>query len=525
MSKTLALYMRLSSEDENSGESDSITNQRDLLHSFIADKLEFKSCEVLEFCDDGYSGTNFNRPQIKRLLLMARQKRIDCVIVKDFSRFGRNYIDVCDYLEQVFPLYGVRFVAVNDNYDSSLAKGSSVGMDVALKSMICELYSRDISTKIRSANKVRWAKGEYLGTIAFYGYKLSETKKNKLVIDEAAAQVVRRIFQMAVDGINPNEIAVILNEEQVLTPLAYREKNGTHHGRGWTAVNDRRLWTRFSVKHLLCDERYTGMLISYKQTKADVTSKRVKMNDKSEWIVAENAHEAIVTQEIFEKAGIWFPKKVARQPLRSRNHLFTGILKCGYCNHTLTRASVKQPYYFCYMRKYEKESLCNHVKTLEESLCRLVLEIINKQVELVILDGRNPSDFTMTNHQKLCSLQDRITVKKNELEKIRLSRKQAFEEYCFEQITKEKYMMLLDTFANQAAAVSAELQNLQTECSGIAESKQEIEYQQIHKKYAFADELTRDMVQAFIREIRVFEDERFEITWNYADYYRLSGIL
>ena len=143
MPKTLALYMRLSSEDENIGESDSIKNQRELLHRFVAEKREFKDWEILEFQDDGYSGTNFNRPQIKRLLMLVRQKRIDCIIVKDFSRFGRNYIDVCDYLEQVFPLYGVRFIAVNDRYDSNQTEGSSVGMDVALKSKIGRASCRE----------------------------------------------------------------------------------------------------------------------------------------------------------------------------------------------------------------------------------------------------------------------------------------------------------------------------------------------------------------------------------------------
>lgn len=139
MSKTLALYMRLSSEDGTVGESDSISNQRDLLRRFVESKPEFNGCEILEFQDDGFSGTNFNRPQVKRMLLMVRQKRIQCVIVKDFSRFGRNYVDVCDYLEQVFPIYGVRFLSVTDNYDSDRTKGSSVGMDVALKSMIHEI--------------------------------------------------------------------------------------------------------------------------------------------------------------------------------------------------------------------------------------------------------------------------------------------------------------------------------------------------------------------------------------------------
>lgn len=526
MPKTLALYMRLSSEDENIGESDSIKNQRELLHRFVAEKREFKDWEILEFQDDGYSGTNFNRPQIKRLLMLVRQKRIDCIIVKDFSRFGRNYIDVCDYLEQVFPLYGVRFIAVNDRYDSNQTKGSSVGMDVALKSMVSELYSRDISTKIRSSNKVRWSNGKYLGTIAFYGYQLSETQKNKLVIDEQAAVVVRRIFQLAADGVNPNEIAVLLNKEKIPSPLAYRKQNGTDLDRGWKVADERLLWTRFAIKRILRDERYTGKLVSYRRTKADVSTKRTKANPKSEWIIAADTHEPIVTQELFEKAGIWFPKKENWcKTVPSRKYPLTGILKCGYCHHNLTRASVKQPYYHCYMAKYEESTPCSTIKVMEMAFSDILLAIINKQVSMVLRDGRNPSEFTLTNHERIQSLQKEIQIRQQEIEKFRVSRKNAFEEYCFEYISKEQYAALLEANTQQMNQISERLRELQTECSLLTEDKQETEYQQVHQKYEFADQLTKDMVLAFVKEVFVFEGERFEIVWNYEDYYKMTGLL
>lgn len=526
MPKTLALYMRLSSEDENAGESDSITNQRELLHRFVAEHREFKDWELLEFQDDGYSGTNFNRPQIKRLILLARQKRIDCIIVKDFSRFGRNYIDVCDYLEQVFPLYGVRFIAVNDMYDSNQTRGSSVGMDVALKSMIGELYSRDISKKIRSANKVRWSKGEYLCTIAFYGYQLSETEKNKLVIDEEAAAVVRRIFQMAADGVNPNDIVVLLNKEQIPSPLSYRKQNGTDSDRGWKVVDERLLWTRYSVKRILCDERYTGILVSYKRTKADVSTNRTKANPKAEWITVPDSHEPIVTQDIFEQAGIWFPKqKSPRKPCTNRGYPLTGILKCGHCHHRLTRDSNKEPYYHCYMAKSEEVTPCSNIKVYEKTFSKILLAVINKQVSMVLHDGRNPTEFTLTNHERIKSLQKQIQRKQQDLEKLRIARKNAFEEYCFEHISKEQYAALLESNTRQMEQLSEKLRELQGECSALTESKRELDYQQLHKKYEFADQLTKDMVTAFVKEIFVFEDDRFEIVWNYEDYYKMTGLL
>lgn len=496
MSGTLALYMRLSSEDSNAGESDSIANQRELLYNFVETQGEFKSWEILEFQDDGFTGTNFNRPAVKRMLLLARQKRINCIVIKDFSRFGRNYIDVCDYLEQVFPLHGVRFLSVTDHYDSNSTKGSSVGMDVALKNMIHEMYSRDISTKIRSANKTRWEKGEYLGTIAFYGYRLSETIKNRLVPDETAAQVVKRIYALAVDGTNPNEIAILLNKEKIPTPLAYRKLNGTHKMRGWSAANDEIIWTRANVKRILCDERYTGTLISYKRTKADVSTRKIKFLSQAEWIIVPNSHEPLVTKEQFEEVKKHFKEVSRRGPYTSGKYPLTGILKCGYCNHNLTRASQKNPYFSCNISRYEENSTCRFLKVGEKAFSETLLAVICKQVELVLADGRNPSEFTLTNHERLIVLKAEIQKKQAEQSKLKTARKNAFEEYYSESITKEHYSALLANNTVHSEKLMKDLQALQEQYSKITENERETGYQKNHKKYEFAEALTRDMVQS-----------------------------
>ncbi|MEG0693109.1 MAG: zinc ribbon domain-containing protein, partial [Oscillospiraceae bacterium] len=203
----------------------------------------------------------------------------------------------------------------------------------------------------------------------------------------------------------------------------------------------------------------------------------------------------------------------------------TGILKCGYCHHNLTRASVKQPYYHCYMAKYEESTPCSIIKVMEKAFSDILLTIINKQVSMVLRDGRNPSEFTLTNHERIQSLQKQIQLKQQEIEKLRVSRKNAFEEYCFEHISKEQYAAMLETNAQQMNQISEKLRELQTECSLLTEDKQETEYQQVHQKYEFADQLTKDMVLAFVKEIFVFEGERFEIVWNYEDYYKMSGLL
>ena len=521
MPKTLAFYMRLSSEDQTIGESDSIKNQRDLLYRFVSQTCDFQDWKRIEFKDDGYSGTNFDRPQIKRLLTLVRRRQIDCIIVKDLSRFGRNYIDVCDYLEQVFPLYGVRFIAVNDSYDSNRTKGSSVSMDVAIKSLVSELYSRDLSLKIRSSNKVRWLNGKYLGTIAFYGYELLETGKNKLVIDDQAATVVRRIFQMAADGRNPNEIAVLLNEEKVLAPLAYRRKKGTDKSRGWNIQDDRLLWTRFSIKRILCDQRYTGKLVSYRRTKADVSTKRTKGNPKEEWIIAMNTHEPIVTQELFLKAGIWFTKRRAsRKQVSVRKNPMTGILKCGYCHHNLTRSSGNQAYYYCYMAKYEESTRCSKIKVMEKVFSDILLAIINMQVSLVLRNERCLTKISLTNHERIQNLKKEIQMKREEIKKISVIRKHAFEEYCFETISKAKYAAILESNTQQTNQIYEKIHELQRECSLFTKDRQQNNEQGVCQRSEYAEWLNKDMVMLFVKEILVFEGNRFEIVWNYRNYYK-----
>ncbi|MDD3322162.1 MAG: recombinase family protein, partial [Paludibacter sp.] len=240
--KTIALYLRLSNEDTNEGESNSISNQRDLLRNYISTKKDLQGLEVLEFIDDGYSGATFERPALNKLLKLTG-KTIDVVIVKDFSRFGRNLIEVGNYIDQVFPFLGVRFIAVNEDYDSNNYKGSTASIDVGLKALIYEMYSRDISQKIRAVQKSKFQKGEYLCTLPLYGYMRSPNVKNKLIQNPETAPVVKRIFELACEGETPTQIAVIFNTEGVPSPYMYHKEKGTDKKRGWKLSSENTIWT------------------------------------------------------------------------------------------------------------------------------------------------------------------------------------------------------------------------------------------------------------------------------------------
>ena len=233
-----------------------------------------KNAVGLEFCDDGYTGTNFERPGLQELFKRIRKKEVDCIITKDISRFSRNYLDACDYLEQIFPFMGVRFIAVNDNYDSNNYLGKTGGLEISVPALAYSMYSQDISNKSKSGILTKMQKGEYVGSYAFYGYKKLEGSKSKLVVDEEAAQIVKRIFELSKGGNTASEIARILNTEQILSPAAYKLKNGCKMT--WNIANNEMLWCSKAIRSILKDERYTGKMIYGKHKKVQIAMKNGK---------------------------------------------------------------------------------------------------------------------------------------------------------------------------------------------------------------------------------------------------------
>lgn len=234
-SLSAAIYLRISSDDDLIGDSNSIKGQRELLTSYVKKHLQSDYADVIEIVDDGYSGTSFERPGVKRLLEMVRQGKVKCIIVKDFSRFGRNYIEVGDYLEQIFPFLGVRFVSVVDNYDSSDAACYAGDIGVAFKNLIHDYYAKDISRKIRSAMKVKMEHGYFISAYAIFGYTKSAGNRHKLSIDEQATSIVRYIYDLILSGKSTTQTAFLLNAEGLPTPNVYKSRQGCN--RSWTYLS------------------------------------------------------------------------------------------------------------------------------------------------------------------------------------------------------------------------------------------------------------------------------------------------
>lgn len=502
---TVALYMRLSSDDANAGESQSIVNQRDLLYDFVRSHREFDGCPILEFSDDGYSGVNFNRPGVKRLLSLAG-KSVDCIIVKDFSRFGRNLVEVGDYLDQIFPFLGVRFIAVNEGYDSKQGYGSTVGLDVSLKAMVYEMYSRDISEKTRSVQMAKMRKGEYLCGIGFYGYRRSEKKKNSLEVDGAAAEVVRRIFGMAAEGMHLAEIAAVLNRDGIPSPLMYRKENHMVGSRVRPVIGDICYWTGESVKRIILDERYTGCLVGHKCRVAGLSARRKELVPKEEWIVVRNTHEAIVTKEIFLQAQAVLKQRVKKVDVRRPYHKFHGLLKCACCGRALERKSRKQAYFSCPTAKTVAGRACTIVHMGEQVLEETLLEAVRLQARL-FRDAVPESEEGMgggpEEEMKNC---EAVANRYKALQAV------VFEDYAEGRIGKREYLLKKQEMAVQQEEAGRRFGELADRLVRLREGKDEKGTD--FGKYVSAKELTRGMLEDMVKEIRVSGRDTVEVVWN-----------
>lgn len=313
----IAFYLRISDEDrggESVKESESISGQRMILREFIREHEEFSHSRVTELVDDGFSGTDFERPGIKKLLQMAKAQEINCIIVKDFSRFGRNYLEVGNYLEQIFPFLGIRFISVSDQFDSFKNMGAAGSIEVGFKNIISEAYSRDLSEKIKSVRRLKASQGAFVTAFAPFGYQKSKESKNQLIIDQECGAVVRRIFDLFLGGMQKAEIARQLNRENVPSPMMVRRQRKEHFY--CSQCKEQSHWTAGRIGQILADQRYVGDNVYGRSVPEKVGSKRAVGVPKEAWIVVPDAHPGIIDRETFERVQVSGRRHYRGDPLR-----------------------------------------------------------------------------------------------------------------------------------------------------------------------------------------------------------------
>lgn len=363
----VAGYLRLSKEDNENMESNSIVNQRELIEQYINGKEDLELIEY--YIDYGYSGTNFNRPGFEKLLQDMKNKKINCIIVKDLSRFARNHIEADMYFENIFPALNIRFISVIENIDSFENPDSIDNLIVPFKNLLNDAYTKDISKKVKSALTAKRLNGEFIGTSATYGYLKNPKDKHKLIIDEETSKNVIKIFNDIIEGKTASEIANELNSNNVLTPASYKIKNNN--------IEVDKKWNAKMINVILENRVYTGDLIQGKKKVENYRSHKLINVNREEWIITENHHEPIISKEKFDEVQKILNKNKSAKNNKEKD-LFYSFLKCADCGSSFTLRKVKNyEYYHC--TSYVRNGSCTSHSIRKDKLVELVIEELNKK--------------------------------------------------------------------------------------------------------------------------------------------------
>lgn len=520
---TADAYFRLSKEDGDKAESDSIVNQRALVKEFLKAHPDIQLFR--EKVDDGFSGVNFERPAFKEMLEDIKSGRVNCVIVKDLSRFGRNYIEAGRYIEKIFPYLGVRFIAINDSIDTASGMSAADEMLIPFKNLINDAYCRDISLKVRSHLGVKRENGQYISPFAPYGYKKSPDNKNQLAVDETAASVVRQIFKWKIGGMSGIRIAGKLNEMGIPTPMEYKRMNGERYESGFRKKADSQ-WTANSVKRILCNEVYTGVLLQGKTSSPSYKVRKRAMKEEKDWVRCENCHEAVVSLEDFRLVQQSFEQDTRVAPEEQALYLFSGIAKCGHCGGNMTRRTVpakgkKYIYLVCVENK--NGSRCSFRKSVPlKKFEETILQIINIHIENVfelsrMLEAAQRIPYCGYLSEKL---QDGIKDKEALIEKKRRYAAGIYEDLKEGVITNTEYQELKAAFRSQIGALEEEILALRQEMEKTARERDDkVRWAARFIEYRGFQQLTREILLNLVEEIRIFDSDRIEVIFKYQTEY------
>lgn len=502
----IALYLRLSLDDSKT-QSVSIETQRKILQAFV-DSLEIPNAEIIEFVDNGYSGTNFERPKVQELLDLVRSFKINCIIVKDFSRFGRNSIEVGYFTQQVFPLFNVRFISVSDNFDSDNYKGDTGGLAVAFKYLVNECYSRDLSRKTKTAKYSKMRRGEYNSGTYCYGYIRGED--GGMEIDSYAADIVRMIFNLSAEGKTSTDISKMLFDKGIPTPAQHKAKRGikTHD------ISRCCYWSQSTILRMLANEQYTGMFVMCKARVADVGSRKILRNDESKWIKIPNHHPAIISQELYDKVQA---KRLTFKQPNYKTHIYPLKHKvfCGCCQHSMSRRN-KKPRYVCETTRYHtKPHPCFDTEITEEILHNMLFQIISKQAQLIL----NIDD--VSNLDKL-QLQTEHTIEmQNRIEELKSKKQRLYEQLLMREIELPEYQSEKEKYNEMLKAIQPLYdKSLKATERMKIDAKTRAETVQLAKDIAKENTLTQTLSDMLIDKVLIYPDKRLEVSWKVQDFCR-----
>lgn len=530
MANELAYYIRLSLADEETGkvkdESESISNQRALILKYISDHPEFDGWKVHEFVDDGYSGTNGDRPDFQRMIERVHEGSIQCIIVKDLSRFARNYILLGEYVEQIFPYLGVRFIAINDGYDSKTSTSAADNMSIVLKSVLNAYYSKELSHKIRATYNLKMQKNQYRGMPPF-GYQYNQDH-TQYVLDPDAARIVRLMFDLALEGKNGNQISDYLNSHDIPTISEYNHSRAKAFKSG-VPVPELPYWDSTKVVPLLRNPVYKGTVVLNKATVVSPASKKKRRTELSEQYIFDNCHDPIVSAEEFDRVQAFFPRQKRKAPHNKLEYPLKGIVFCGTCKRTMQRYRVRKSpdEYARYVCRTigQEHSACSKKKYPEKELEQIVLQSLLPMLKTIHESiGRRRSRQEQS-QSMLSSCQQELRQASALEKKIRLEKLEIYEAYIEGTLPIQGYRKQKAALTRQGKEIAQKLAALRDQEAALQSGilpKELTQLCDMAKEYQSSQILTKEMVAAFVERVYAFEDH-YEIVWKFQDIWEQLG--
>lgn len=507
-----ALYIRLSREDGDKAESLSVANQRMQLMEFMERQSDLRLHDV--YVDDGHTGTNFERPAFKRMIEDIEAGNVQCVLVKDLSRLGRNLPEVSKYTGEYFPHKRVRFIAVNDLIDRNYLEIDPDGdMMMDFKNMCNGFYPRDISKKVRSTFRSKQNSGQFIGAFASFGYVKSAEDHNRLEIDPCAADIVKRIFAMYIKGHGQNTIAKILNEEGVPCPSEYKRQCGLNYHNG-SRLGTTAYWTYSTVRNILRNEIYTGSMVQNKSFRQMCKKNAVSL-PREKWIVVENTHAPVIDRETWDKVQDLLQRNTRQTGLTDNVHLFAGYLRCGDCGRAMVKIRRRGETHFnCGSYNRYGRKIC----TIHNITGRKLEEIVLQDLNLMIRSVQDIERLVTEENQKqrktrLSSLGDSSGYQ-TQIRRLRQKKERTYEDYADGLITKDEYRQYRDKYEQQIEAASAMLAKIGEVKEQPPENGPWIERLLQYRELSHLD---RNIVVEMVSMIYIYEDNTVKIVYNFSD--------
>ena len=508
----VAAYARASKDDADSS---TIENQLELIKEYANSMPDAKL--ISERSDNGFSGIDFLRPSFNEMMKDAEEGKINCIIVKDLSRLGRNYIEVGELMEYILPKLKVRLISINDRYDSNNPRSDSDEIMIPFKNLINEQYLRDISTKIRSNLNIKRKNGDFVVAHAPYGYMRDESNKHRLVIDEQAAKIVRDIFNMKIQGMSQQKIADRLNGIGEPAPSEYKRKQGKFNTP--FQKNDRALWSPVAVGRILSNHVYIGTLIQGRETTPNYKVKKRIVKPEDEWNIIENAHEAIIEKTDFETVNELLSQDTRTAPMQDTVFPLSGIMFCGDCGNSIVRKKAgKYYYYVCGTNKAGKGCTSHSFATVE--LETAVMKAITNQIAVILdlekfLEYVENSPYQQINMQRV---NEQIADRELEIKNCERYKRSLYEDYKNGEISKEDFIAFGKDYSDRIAELKQSVSILKQEADLIFNKDSSAHKWLEHfKVYKNVSELSRQLVINLISRIDLFEKKQVTIIFRYQD--------